>query len=174
MTVKLYGAPWGRTIWLITGSMLLLGVGAGIAVPLLIQARILKDPRTLWLLPVAIFAVISATSLWMIRGFELADDTLIVRRVLWHNRIPLADIASADIDPMACKGAWKICGNDGLFAMHGRFRSRRLGTFQAFVTDPANSIVCRLATDTLVISPDNPRLFLNELSRRLARLKEKS
>lgn len=95
-----------------------------------------------------------------------------MRRSFWSNRIPLAAIQSAGLDARACEGAMKTLGNDGLFAMHGRFRSKRLGKFQAYVTDPRNSVVLRLPGDIVVVSPENPRQFLRELNRRLTHSNE--
>jgi hypothetical protein len=122
--------------------------------------------------PAAALGVIGGTALWMVRGFQLTDDAVVVRRVLWSNRIPLRTIESAEVDPHACKGAWKTCGNDGLFAMHGRFRSKHLGKFQAYVTNAENAVVLLVRGDTIVISPENPRSFVNELNRRLRRLED--
>ena len=126
-----------------------------------------------WILPLVFLITIGSIALWTIRAFKICDDAIRVQRSFWVNCIPLSEIQSAEIDPDACRGAWKTMGNDGLFAMHGRFRSKRLGKFQAYVTCPANAIVLKVPSDTIVISPENPRSFLNELKRRLNRGKEK-
>ena len=173
MTAKRYGAAWGLRIWLFTGAAIVVAVGVVIGVFLRSSN---DDPKSYWarrVVPVILFGVIGGTSLWMIRRFEITNDAIVVRRGLWSNRIALSDIESAELDAHACRGAWKTCGNDGLFAMHGQFRSRRLGKFQAYVTQPRNAIVLRVAGDTIVISPDNPRNFLKELNHRRSRLKEK-
>lgn len=172
MTAKQYQAPGGRRIGLITAIVTLLGVVATTTLPLVVP---LKRPEDRWALligPVVVCPIIGGTALWMICHFELTDEPILVRRVLWTNTIPLAHIESAEADPRACERAWKTVGNDGLFAMHGRFRSKRLGRFQAYVADPANSVVLKLPGDIVVISPENPRHFVNDLNRRLERLKE--
>lgn len=172
MISKSYNAPWGRKIWLITGTMALLGIGAAIALPLLIPVRNAADQWAVWIAPAVMLLIIAGTSLWSIRRFELTGNHLLVHRVLWSNLVDLAQIESAEIDPAACKGAWKTMGNDGLFAMHGRFRSNHLGKFQAYVTDTANAVVLRLPTDTIVVSPENPRSFVRELNHRLELFKK--
>lgn len=173
MSVKFYRAPWGTKVRLITGTTGLFALVAAVVLPLAVPARDASERLAFGIVPFVILTVIGVTALWMIRRFELTDDTLFVRRVFWANRIPLANIQSAEIDSHACQGAWKTMGNDGLFAMHGRFRGKRLGRFQAYVTDPANSVVLKLPGDTIVISPENPRGFLKELNRRLERLDNK-
>jgi len=171
VSTQSYAAPWGRRIWWITGATSLLGLIAAVAIPLTLAVRTAEERWVLWLSAHALLLVVAGTSLWMIRGFDLTADAVIVRRSFWVNRIPLDTLQSAEVDPRACEGAWKTLGNDGLFAMHGRFRSKRLGKFQAYVTDPANSVVLKVPGDTLVISPENPRRFLGELNRRLAHLR---
>ncbi len=172
MAAKHYPAPWGRRVWLITATVTLLGIATTAVLPLFVPVKNPEDRWALWLAPAVVCAIIGSTALWMIRRFELTDEAIVVRRPLWTNSIPLATVESAEIDARACEGAWKTVGNDGLFAMHGRFRSKRLGKFQAYVTDPANSVVLKQPADTIVISPENPRHFVNDLNRRLARLKE--
>lgn len=172
MSVKLYQAPWGRRVWLITTTVTVLGIATTAALPLLLPVRKTEDRWALWLAPAVVCAIIGGTALWMIRRFELTDEALVVRRPLWANSLPLATVESAEVDARACEGAWKTTGNDGLFAMHGRFRSKRLGKFQAYVTDPANSVVLKVTGDIIVVSPANPRQFVNDLNRRLERLKE--
>jgi len=172
MTAKHYPAPWGRRVWLITGLLSLFAVAMAIALPLLLPADKPEEAWVRWFAPAVVLSAIGGTSLWLIRGFALDDNALLVRRSFWVNRIPLTRIASAEVDPRACERAWKTMGNDGLFAMHGRFRNKRLGKFQAYVTDPANSVVLKVPGDIIVISPENPRQFVNDLNQRLARLKE--
>ncbi|MDA0812274.1 MAG: PH domain-containing protein [Verrucomicrobia bacterium] len=172
MTTKHYAAPWERRVWLITGAFFLLGLAIALALPLSLPVKDSGERWLLWLSPSVVLMIAGVTSLWMVRRFELTDDAIIVRRSFWANRILLNVIESAEVDGQACERAWKTVGNDGLFAMHGRFRSKRLGKFQAYVTDPANAVVLKVPGDTIVISPEHPRQFVNDLNRRLAHLKE--
>ncbi|HAV61146.1 MAG TPA: hypothetical protein DCY13_02135 [Verrucomicrobiales bacterium] len=171
MSAKAFDVTWGRRIWLITGLVMLLAS----AVTITITTAASPDEAVWirWILPWVVPGIPATTALWMIRRYELDDHELRVHRPFWVNRIPLSDIASAEVDPRACRGAWKTLGNDGLFAMHGRFRSRRLGKFQAYVTNPEQAVILRVTNDTIVISPAEPRKFLNELNRRLDRLKDR-
>jgi hypothetical protein len=139
--------------------------------PVLLEKE--KSPVGTWITVAIPLAILSGTVLFVVRGFEVADEAVVVRRSLWRNRIPLTGLESIVADPSACKGAWKICGNDGLFAMHGWFWSRRLGRFRAFVTDPENSVVLRFAGRTVVVSPENPRDFVSEVNRRLRRREDR-
>ncbi len=171
MATKVYQAPWGRRIWVITSAVALLGIGTAVALPMLFIDKP-ENRWSSWAVPAVMCGIIGGTSFWMIRRYELTDDAIHVRRVLWTNSIPLQAIESVEVDPLACKGAWKTMGNDGLFAMHGRFRSKRLGKFQGYITNPAHAVVLSVPGDKIVLSPEHPRKFADDLNRRLARLKE--
>jgi len=173
MSSRYYRAPWGTKIWVITGLVIGLGLIAAVALPLLLREK--SDPLILRLLPTfVIMAVFAGTGLFVVRGFELTEHQLLVRRSFWNTTIELAELESATVDPTACKGAFKTLGNDGLFAMSGRFRSKKLGSFRAFVTAPINSVVLKIGGRTIVISPENPKSIVNELNRRLSRAKTKT
>lgn len=173
MSSKYYRAPWGMKIWLITGGVVGLGVTVASVAPLL--AKNSNEALIVRLIPAcAMLAVLAGTGLFMVRGFELTNHQLLVRRSFWNTVIDLSELELATADPEACKGAFKTFGNDGLFAMNGRFRSRKLGKFRAFVTAPKNSVILKIAGRTIVVSPENPKSFVNELNRRLTLQKNKS
>lgn len=164
---RVYAAPWGHRVRLITFGLLAAAVVAAVVLPWAIDLD--RDPVGALVAPCVLGAMIVFTSLWSIRGYVVTDHELRVERLLWRNVIKLADIGSVEADSRACEGAWKTLGNDGLFAMHGRFRSKRLGKFQAYVTDPRRAVVLRLPDDSIVISPDEPARFVADVNRRLHR-----
>ena len=83
-------------------------------------------------------------------------------------RLPLAGLVAVETDREALRGAWKIFGNDGLGAYAGRFRSRKLGRFRAYVSDPAWAVVLRWPDRCLVVSPAQPGEFTDAVRARLA------
>lgn len=172
MTTKHYAAPWGRRVWLITGLVSLLGLVVALTFPLILPVKDSGERWLVWLASPVVLLIVAGTAPWMIRRFELTDEAIVIRRSFWTNRIPLAAIESVEVDGRACERAWKTLGNDGLFAMHGKFRNKRLGKFQAYVTDLSNAVVLKVPGDTIVISPEHPHQFANELNRRLGHLKE--
>jgi len=173
MSSKFQSAPWGTKIRVVTGIVVGLGITAAIALP-----RFLRDgkaPMLLQLLPtIVVVAIFAGTGLFVVRGFEVSDKQLLVTRSFWKTAIDLADLTSVEADPKACKGAFKTLGNDGVFAMCGRFYSKKLKSFRAFVPAPKNSVILKFATRTIVVSPQNPKSFADELNRRLKLQKGKS
>ena len=165
MKTEFPAAPWGIRVRLIT--WLLIGLLLFVA-PVISFFLPGMPPWVIGLLFVMMLAIVGITLLFVVRGFRLAGNTLLIRRSFWDTSIPLAGLQSAEVDSRACVGAWKTMGNDGLFAMHGWFWSKRLGKFRAFVTDPASSVVLRFADRVVVVSPDRPRRLVETLEPRLS------
>jgi hypothetical protein len=87
---------------------------------------------------------------------RLADNTLLVGRKSYS----LEGLVDAARDAKVLCGAYKRWGNDGLGAIAGRFKSRRLGRFDAMLTDTAKAVVLRWPDKTLAVSPDDPEFFI--------------
>jgi len=101
-----------------------------------------------------------------IRRYLLAGDELLVERAWLKARFTLKKLQAAVPDRDALRGARRIVGNDGLGAISGRFRSKRLGRFRAYVTDPEQAVVLRWPDRCLVISPQHPSLFVETVRKR--------
>jgi hypothetical protein len=110
--------------------------------------------------------MIAGALLFMVRGYALEPGALLVRRLFWTTRVPLAGFERAWHDPQAMRGSKRLFGNSGLFAITGIFRNAPLGTYRAFVTNPGQAVVIRLASGALVVSPALPRAFITALESR--------
>ena len=141
--------------------MTLLLFGLAIGIPLSLPRRAL--PAVLFSsLACALIPVI--TSFFLVRGYELTRKELLVRRLLWTTRFSLEDLAAARADPDAMKRAWKTMGNGGYFGWTGHFRSKRLGSFRALLTDPSRAVVLEFRNFKLVVSPEDPGAFVRALA----------
>jgi hypothetical protein len=67
------------------------------------------------------------------------------------------------MDPEAMSGSIRLAGNGGLFAFTGLYRSRRLGNYRAFATDPENSVVLTFSERIIVVTPNDPRGFVESI-----------
>ncbi|MDA8427699.1 MAG: PH domain-containing protein [Geobacteraceae bacterium] len=112
--------------------------------------------------------------LFVVRGYRIDGGHLAIQRLLWTTSMPLLGIHAAQHDPLALKGALRIFGNGGLFGITGLYWNRALGRFRLFVTDPAKAVVLRLHDRIVVISPQEPAAFLQELERLFPRLQKPS
>jgi hypothetical protein len=118
--------------------------------------------------------ILLVTVFLSVRGYLVERRILHVRRLGWSTRIALGDLVGAEVDPEAMKRSLKLIGNDGLLGIYGTFRNKRLGRYRAFATDRARAVVLRFPTRTLVVTPDDPRRFLDVLETDLGRSLEKS
>ena len=150
-----FGAPWGKALKIISASVstLLIGVAAlGLVRVEDAVGRMLMMAVPLLLLP--------ACALFIVRGYTLRGETLLVRRLLWSTEISLAGIQSAAHDPEAIRGSIRLFGNGGLFSFTGIFRNKRLGIYRAYVNDLKRVVVLKLRDRTVVISPEDPEEFV--------------
>lgn len=150
-----YAAPWGRPLKITSVLATLLCVG--------IAGWTFFGPSSIkWVgyLPLT-FALGSA--LFMVRGFELSKDALLVKRLFWSTRLPLADLVTAECDPAAMRQSIRTLGNGGFYSYTGYYRNKALGSYRAYVTDLDRVVVLRFTDRRVVISPHDPARFLREL-----------
>ena len=165
-TVK-FNAPWGAalTTTTILGAVILLGAPA---------FAIAKGPSDnfyfislMILIPLFIFM---GAALFAIRGYELTDNKLIIRRLLWNSMISLDNLASATADPKAMSKSVRTFGNGGLFSFSGRFRNERLGPYRAFATDPKKAVVLQFSDRVIVVTPGQPQRFVEQVKLRMPKM----
>lgn len=101
----------------------------------------------------------------MVRGYTLEKGQLIIHRLGWSSRFNLSSLNSATPDPKAMASSIRLAGNGGLFSFCGLFRNRQLGNYRAFATDPQNSVVLRFPKRTLVVTPDDPKRFADQITK---------
>ncbi len=163
--MKHYRAPWGSSLIVMSalGTAVCVGVTA-FRWRFIVQAHL--GQWSFWLGVSPLVLLIGAV-LFAIRGYSLAPDTLIVHRLLWSTRLPLNDLRSAEFRPGAMQGSIRTFGNGGFFSFAGRYYSRVLGSYRCFVTDFKRTAVLRFSSRTVVLSPDRPEDFVQELSSSL-------
>ena len=100
---------------------------------------------------------------FIVRGYTITGDTILVHRLLWDTKLPRAGLESATAEPDAKRRSIRTFGNGGAFSITGWYRNKRLGSYRAFVTDPRRAVVLRYANRRVVLSPDAPEDFVREL-----------
>jgi PH (Pleckstrin Homology) domain-containing protein len=158
-----FRAPWSALLVFMSLLSVAIVLGTGVLFAILFPRELLGGLLFKLLLSV-LAGVLLGSALFTIRGYELAPAELLVERLLWATRLPLADLRAAWADPTAMRWSWRLFGNGGMFAISGLFWNRRLGRYRAFATDPRNAVVLRFATRTVVVTPDAPRELLDTLA----------
>lgn len=156
--MKSFRAPWGKPLtWMSAGATVLL-LGLPLWQALSLKAIItgpLQIPL-LWMPPLILLGALP----FVVRGYTITPEALLIHRLWWHTRIPLHDLDSVEAVPHAMSGAIRTFGNGGLFSFTGWYWSRELRAHRAFVTDPGRTVVMRFKSRVIVVSPDDPESFV--------------
>lgn len=160
--MKTHAAPVSTVLRVVSLVATLICLGAGAMVYLQAEEGI-RMRGLLALLPVLILVV---AALFCVRGYVITADDLLIRRLLWNTRLRRADLESATADREALRGSIRLFGNGGLYSFTGLFRSRALGRYHAYVTDPARTVILRFKHRIIVVSPENPEAFVRDIMAR--------
>jgi hypothetical protein len=159
--VKTFSAPWSRLLKLMSVPATV------ICLVIVIEGAVHGG----WRMPVKAFlfsevlpfAVMGGAALFMVRGYAITPDAILVKRLFWDTRLPRAGLESATFSPEAVRGSIRTWGNGGFYSFTGMFWNRELGNYRAFVTDHARIVVLRYEGRTVVVSPGEPGEFVREL-----------
>ena len=88
--------------------------------------------------------------------FAIEENVL----VLVKKRYPLEGLVSVERDPRVMRWAIRIMGNGGFGSIRGRFWSKRIGSFHAFLTDTEHAVVLRWPDKVVAVSPSDPESFI--------------
>lgn len=158
-----FDAPWGKSLKIMTGiaMIILLGTtlwGFGI------DSEGSLAQISMVVLPIAI---IVGTMFFMVRGYQIKGDQLIIQRLGWATTIALTHLNSAEHEPEAMKGSMRTFGIGGLFSFVGFFTNGKLNSYRAYATDPKKSVVLRFPDRTIVVTPDSPEKFVDRCKKNI-------
>ena len=161
--MKTYQAPWGRALIVISSLLVVLSVASVVGMPLILGTGPPgMDLLAQWTLPVIMLCCLP----FMVRGYAITEDAILIRRLFWTTRLDRAGLKSAESVPEAMSKSLRTCGNGGGFSFTGWYWSKSLGFYRAFVTDLNRTVVLRFGNRTVVVSPDDPEGFASELNHR--------
>ncbi len=159
--MKTYQAPWGKSLKVLSALLVVLAVGMIFGASFLPHGTLGWRMGTRW----GLAAVVIGCLPFMVLGYEITADAIFIRRPWWKTRLDRGDLKSAEWVPKAMSRCLRTCGNGGGLSVTGWYWSKSLGSFRAFVTDPERTVVLRFGKRTVVVSPDEPEDFVNELMR---------
>jgi hypothetical protein len=158
MNSKIYNAPWGNCLrWMSALSCVIF-----VAILILMFYAGENHHWSRWLVLLLPLAVVPGT----IRSYTIEPGAVVIQRLLWNTRLPLAGLISAAAQPDAMRRSLRLCGNGGMFSFTGWYRNPALGNYRAFVTDLNSTVVLKFATRTVVVSPERPEEFVREILNR--------
>ena len=153
-----FSAPWSRSLRTATVVCVAMLV-------LLLLVGVLSGPRQLLLWRLGMIGVplllLLGTPPFMVRGYQLTDTDIRVRRLGWSTVLPLAGIASITGEPDGMRGSVRVFGIGGLFAICGWFWNRRMGRYRAYATDPERVVLLRYRDGrNIVVTPGDVQHFI--------------
>lgn len=152
-----FRAPWSKTLSTATVFSMVM-IGAVLVGAIVFRTRMpLLASLAMMIVPVLVVLV---TAPFMVRGYVLTTEEILVKRAGWTTHLPLAGLQSVAGDNEAMRGSIRLLGNGGLFAFTGYFWNRRLGRYRALATDPDRAVVLRYPQRTIVITPHDPQQFI--------------
>lgn len=159
-TDRYFQSPWGTLlkVFSLFGILVLTGVPGWL---LITNDYAVTEAILYCAIPIVVLFI---GLLFTVRGYVIRGSVLGVRRLLWETEFDLSSLVSVKHDPRAMTGSIRTMGNGGLFSFSGRYRSRKLGSFRAYITDLRNCVVLKFAEQVIVISPENPEMFVEILS----------
>lgn len=170
MTHHHFKAPWGRSLIIISllSTVLLVTVAVAVAnnrqQPWFISLPNMSSQACAVTL---VLLLPAAALLFIIRGYTITGNSILIHRLWWNTVLPLDEIRSVEAEPLAMSGSFRTCGNGGLYSFTGWYWSREMGRFHAYVTDLNRTVVVRMKRRTAVLSPDDPESFARIIQTRL-------
>lgn len=160
--MKTYQAPWGKSLIVVSSLLVVLAVACFFAAefmrPFITPA--FPAPFAQWLM----LAIVLCCLPFMIRGYVITEDAILIRRLFWTTRLDRTGLKSAEVIPKAMGKSLRTCGNGGGFSFTGWYWSKPLGFYRAFVTDQDRTVVLRFEKKTVVVSPGELEDFVKELN----------
>lgn len=132
-----------------------------IAVTLFALAFIYYNPKPVTIIIMG--SLIFIPPFFMIKGYSINDQKLIIHRLGWTKEFDLTDLVHAKYNAQAIRGSWRLFGNGGLYGWIGTFNNNELGTFRAYATNRHKCVVLELENQTLLVTPDSPGEFVEHL-----------
>ena len=158
--MKTYKAPWSWSLILVSGGITLIAIAIAIYL-------VRDDYSLVALVPCAI---VLGALVFTIRGYTVTPEAILVHRLFWSTRLPLARLESAEVAPEVMRRSMRLWGIGGLFSFAGWFWNKALGIYRAYTTDLHRTVVLRFPGRPVVLSPAMPDQFVSEIrsQRRLA------
>ena len=153
-----FNAPWGRALKVMTGITVLILIH----IPVI---GMFSGPQgsvvwTLSMIVVPLLLTLAIAAFFLIRGYVLTGDVLLVQRLGWNSKLDLSGLTAAEADPRAMAKSIRTFANGGMFCFAGIFRNKKLGFYRVFATDPKLAVVLRFNSRVVVVTPENPEEFV--------------
>ena len=124
----------------------------------------LIHPSSVYVMPFSLIIILILTYGFSPKGYALEDGQLVIFRPLQNKLYATTDILHVSIvDRKELKNSLRVFGVGGLFGYFGLFRNSRYGTMIWYATRRDQFVVIERSNGkTIVLTPDDPNLFVSE------------
>jgi hypothetical protein len=147
-------APWPALLKVMTAA------GTVVLLALMLGLSNHESTRLMAGLPLAVWGL---CAWYMVRGFRIDGDTLVIQRLSTETRIPLHQPLRVENRPPPCwmpaapLATAESLPSPGLTAIAG------LGPFRLYATDPLKAVILHLPDQVVVVTPADPQAFMAAL-----------
>ena len=162
---KKFSVSWDRGMWIL--NLLIFAVNAGLVVMfLVIASRGSQEKVAMTAAAMLVIVVTFLPAVWAPIKYIVTDNEIIIKRIGPDVKIPFTDISAVNRMPYSqvFKGAIRTCGNGGLFAIYGNFKSPSMDKFRAYMTRRDKLVVISTSDKPIVLTPDALQEFINAVN----------
>ncbi len=160
-----YAAPWDRSLRVSTGALLAVLAFAAVVVAAIAWGLGGAPAVALAAFAIAVLAAVAIGG-WALapKGYAIDAGTLRIERRLRPIAVPLGRATGvARVAELSALGAARMGGSAGFFGHYGSFWNRGLGSFRLYATRTHDLVLLEFADDRVIVSPDAPERFLDEV-----------
>lgn len=159
-----FAAPWSKALKGMSTFVVLLFIGIIVSDGFVFRS-IKGLPHWMWPTSAGLMIAILLICLpFVIRGYVVTDEGILIRRLWWNTVLPRDTLVSAEVVPNAMSKSLRTCGNGGLFSFTGFYWNKQIGHYKAYVNDLNCTVVVRTKKRTAVLSPDDPKAFVDAVN----------
>ena len=104
-----------------------------------------------------------------LKWLQIEDGILTVRAVHQQIKLPINELATRRLDSSETAHLERLASVGGIVSGSGGFDSHILGEFDLFATNLTNSVLIESPESRLVVTPDEPEIFIEALDEQLAK-----
>lgn len=159
-----FAAPWGRLLKGMSAFVVLLFIAIIVSDGFVFHS-IKGLPHWMWPSTAGLMIIVLLVCLpFVIRGYVVTNEGILIRRLWWNTVLPRDTLVSAEVAPNAMSKSIRTCGNGGLFSFTGFYWNKQIGHYKAYVNDLNRTVVVRTKKRTAVLSPDDPKAFVDAVN----------
>lgn len=124
-----------------------------------------EEPLAFWITFAIPIVVLLGTLPFIIRGYTLRDNQLLIQRIGRVTQIDLTGVQEIYVKDDMSLFQWRVMGSGGFFGYFGWFYNKELGRYLAYITDYKHAVAMKFNDKTIVVSPHDPHDFVDKVNR---------